>query len=138
MKKRMMFSMTTVCFLIICGVMEADQTGASKTTGPNDPVAYLKENQFQFGTVKDGTEINHTFIIANKGHAPLLIVKVNSGCGCTTVDYTREIQPGMEGRIIIKANTSGYQGQEFSKTIHVETNDPKQKVLTLFITGMIN
>jgi hypothetical protein len=138
MKKIMMFSLMAALIFIVCGVLDADQSSASKPGEPNIPVAYLKENRFEFGVVKDGTEVNHAFIIANKGQAPLLIEKVKSGCGCTAVDYTREIPPGAEGRIIIKANTTGYQGQEFSKTILVETNDPKHRVLTLFITGTIN
>ena len=43
-----------------------------------------------------------------------------------------------EGQWRDASHTTGYQGQEFSKTILVETNDPKHRVLTLFITGTIN
>jgi hypothetical protein len=138
MKKITMFFLIVVNFFTICGVLDADQSGGGKTAESNIPIAYLKENRFEFGMVKDGTEVNHAFIITNKGQAPLLIEKVKSGCGCTAVDYTREIPPGAEGRIVITANTTGYLGREFSKTILVETNDPKHRLITLFIIGTIN
>lgn len=134
----MMFLFLAAGLVMISGALFADQGTGSRPSGPNIPLADLQETHFRFGTVKEGTEINHAFIIANKGQAPLRIEKVKSGCGCTTVDYTSEIQPNAEGRIVIKANTSGYHGREFSKTIQVETNDPKNKILTLLITGLIN
>ncbi len=43
------------------------------------PSAYLPANSYKFNPVVEGTEIDHQFIIQNKGNAPLNIEKVETG-----------------------------------------------------------
>ena len=43
------------------------------------PSAYLPVNTYKFDQVVEGTEIDHQFIIQNKGNAPLNIEKVKTG-----------------------------------------------------------
>ncbi|MCD4762974.1 MAG: DUF1573 domain-containing protein [Desulfobacterales bacterium] len=43
------------------------------------PSAYLPVDNYEFDTVVEGNEIDHQFIIQNKGTAPLNIVKVKTG-----------------------------------------------------------
>ncbi len=43
------------------------------------PSAWLPVNNYKFEPVVEGTAINHTFIIQNKGTAPFNIEKVRTG-----------------------------------------------------------
>ena len=43
------------------------------------PSAYLPLDNYEFDTVVEGTEIDHQFIIQNKGTAPLNIENVKTG-----------------------------------------------------------
>jgi hypothetical protein len=43
------------------------------------PSAYLPVDNYEFDTVVEGAEIDHQFIIQNKGTAPLNIEKVKTG-----------------------------------------------------------
>ncbi|MDL2123950.1 MAG: DUF1573 domain-containing protein [Deltaproteobacteria bacterium] len=43
------------------------------------PSAYLPVDNYEFGPVVEGAEIDHQFIIQNKGTAPLNIEKVKTG-----------------------------------------------------------
>ena len=101
------------------------------------PEAFFPEKQYEFDVVPDGTEITHVFKIQNKGTAPLDILKVRTGWGCTAVSYTKQIPAGGEGTITIKGDTTGYGGRKFKKTIVVETNDPKHPQLTIVILGQV-
>lgn len=127
--------------LVVGTTASADQeTGLAGAGSPASahPRAVVDEPRFDFGTVLDGAVIVHDFVVRNSGDAPLLINKVKTVCGCTSVDYAREIQPAAEGRITIKAATRGYGGRVFSKPVTVFTNDPGQGRLTLHIAGKVD
>ncbi len=138
--KKMSIGLLVLTILIIGPAAFADQTAGQ--SGIDDletslPVLAVTEPRFDFGTVADGAEVVHDFIIRNDGNAPLRIKKVKTVCGCTSVDYARVIQPGTEGVITIKASTRGYGGKMFSKPITVFTNDPGAERFALRITGKV-
>lgn len=93
--------------------------------------------RFEFSPVIDGKIVTHTFIVENRGTSVLSILDVKTGCGCTTADYSKRIEPGEKGQVTINGNTTGYGGRAFSKTVTVFTNDPKNPKLTLFISGPV-
>jgi hypothetical protein len=43
------------------------------------PAAAVVEPRYDFGTVPDGTEVVHDFIVQNKGTAPLVIDQIKTG-----------------------------------------------------------
>jgi len=51
-------------------------------------------------------------------------------------DFDRTIPPGGEGKITLRVNTSGYQG-EIRKRARVYTNDPSNKVEVLSIKAFV-
>jgi len=57
--------------------------------------------------------------------------------GCTAVSYPRQIPPGGEGKITLKADTTGYGGKKLEKIITVITNDPLNASISLTITGAV-
>jgi hypothetical protein len=53
------------------------------------------------------------------------------------VSFDKVIPPGEEGKIKVKVITKGYGGNRYSKSIHVDTNDPKHADIELKISGDI-
>src|SRR5690554_141985 len=85
------------------------------------PVITFEESQFDFGTIAQGTNVEHTFKFKNTGDAPLMIVDAKSSCGCTVPQYTKDaIAPGAEGEMLVKFNGSGQN--QVSKTVTIITN----------------
>ena len=49
------------------------------TVSENVPIAVATEGTYQFEPVPEGTQVTHEFKIQNKGTAPLIIERVNTG-----------------------------------------------------------
>jgi hypothetical protein len=97
------------------------------------PKMELASPDHYFGAVKAGTPLTHTFEIKNGGDAPLEIKSVAPGCGCTTSDFDKVIEPGKKGKITLEIkNTEHYKG-EVSKTATVTTNDPEHQSFQLIL-----
>ncbi|MRT17919.1 DUF1573 domain-containing protein [Vitellibacter sp. q18] len=85
------------------------------------PAITFEESQFDFGTIDQGTPVEHIFKFKNTGEAPLMIVNAKSSCGCTIPEYPKEpIAPGAEGQLLVKFNGSGQN--QVSKTVTLTTN----------------
>ena len=80
-----------------------------------------KDNTIDYGTVsKDSDNGLRTFEFKNTGDAPLIILNVQSTCGCTVpTKPTEPIMPGMNGKIDVKYNMNP---GPIRKTITVESN----------------
>jgi inner membrane protein involved in colicin E2 resistance len=87
------------------------------------PIAEIQDKgEFDFGTIKEGDKVEHTFVIKNTGKTDLLIVNAQPSCGCTVPEWTKEpIQPGKTGEVKIVFNSTGKPGQQ-SKHINLTTN----------------
>ncbi|EDM44766.1 hypothetical protein SCB49_14380 [unidentified eubacterium SCB49] len=89
-----------------------------------------------FGTIAQGTPVEHVFTFKNTGNAPLVIVDAKSSCGCTVPEYTKEpIAPGAEGELLVKFNGSGKN--QVSKTVTVTANTAAGKE-TINIKAFVN
>ena len=72
----------------------------------------------------------------NSGNEPLIIVKAQAGCGCTSIDYPQTpIQPGDTAAVTITYNPSGRPGQ-FTKQVIILTNTTVKRTI-LEITGNV-
>ena len=70
------------------------------------PVITFEEQEFDFGTIEQGTPQEHTFVFTNTGEAPLIITNATSSCGCTVPEWPKEpIMPGEAGEIKVKFNS---------------------------------
>ena len=90
------------------------------------------ENKFDFGELKQGDIVHHTFSFTNAGSNPLIITNAVGSCGCTVPTYPKEpIAPGAKGTIEVQFNSAGKEGLQ-NKTVTVSTNtDPPTTVLTI-------
>lgn len=92
----------------------------------NNPDFEFDHHTFDFGKFPKKDKKSHTFVFTNTGNAPLVILHIATGCGCTTTSYTKEpIQPGKKGEIKVQFDGSGLRPGVFRKTITVYTNSPK-------------
>ncbi|HEY8400743.1 MAG TPA: DUF1573 domain-containing protein [Cytophagaceae bacterium] len=89
------------------------------------------EMEHDFGKIKSGEMVGHTFVFKNTGNAPLIVSDAKASCGCTIPEWTKDpIPPGGEGKIEVKYNGSG-EGH-ISKTVTVTSNtDPATTVLNI-------
>lgn len=98
-------------------------------------VAKLKfeEELYDFGSVKEGKEVEHVFSFTNTGKVPLVINDVKSTCGCTIPEWPEEpIAPGEKGEISVQFNSNGRTGEQ-SKPITVFANTyPNQTQVILY------
>ncbi|MBR5844358.1 MAG: DUF1573 domain-containing protein [Bacteroidaceae bacterium] len=85
---------------------------------------------------EDGGPVAHDFVFSNVGDAPLVVIEVNTNCGCTVADFPQApVAPGKQGVISITFDPKGHPG-EFAKEIVVKTNAKKKKS-RLHIKGMV-
>ncbi len=86
---------------------------------------------FDFGNLKKGDSLKHTFVLKNIGDNILNIKKALPSCKCTVVKgYNKNVKPGKisEIKIVFVADKSG----KVEKNIILETNTaPPFHVLTL-------
>ena len=76
---------------------------------------------------EDGGAVAHDFVFTNEGDAALVVLEVNTNCGCTVADFPQApVAPGKQGVITITFDPKGNPG-EFAKEIVVKTNAKKKK-----------
>ncbi|PHS68342.1 MAG: hypothetical protein COB12_00365 [Flavobacterium sp.] len=84
-------------------------------------VITFEEKEFDFGTIEQGTKVEHVFKFTNTGDAPLVIVNAKSSCGCTVPTYPKTpVAPGETAELLVKYNGSGKN--QISKNITVTAN----------------
>ncbi len=96
------------------------------------PVITFKETSYDFGKIKEGTVVSHSFEFKNTGNSDLIIGDARGNCGCTVPKYpTQPIAPGNTGIIDVEFNSAGKHGKQ-QKTVTLVTNTiPSTKVLTI-------
>jgi len=102
-----------------------------------EPRIQFKEEQKDFGKVKQGAVLTHAFVFKNIGDETLRITKVTSSCGCTAaMPSDKEIAPGKSSEVKVTFNTRGYGGK-LSKYVQIRSNDPKNPIKQLTVSADI-
>jgi uncharacterized cupredoxin-like copper-binding protein len=100
------------------------------------PVMTFNETEFDFGTIDQGTNVEHVFKFTNTGSAPLVIVDAKGSCGCTVPSYSKSpVAPGEEGELLVKFNGSGKN--QISKTVTITANTESGKEV-IKIKALVN
>jgi hypothetical protein len=94
-----------------------------------EPVSF-SEILYDFGKIPQGKPAEHLFFIENNGLDTLKIENVQTSCGCTTPEYSRD--PVLKGnktqlKVGYNAATEGY----FEKSITVTYNGGQMKQLII-------
>ena len=77
-----------------------------------------------------GEVVSFTFIFKNGGTKALIIISVDSGCGCTEVKIpNKTIGPGQEGQIEVVYDSAGEVGRQLKTiTLYSNANVPKKQL----------
>lgn len=141
MKHLLIIAISAMFFLAACnGKNENGSLSTDLVTNPKSasnssekqPIITFDKTEHDFGTLLQGEVVTYSFHFTNTGKAPLLISNVNTSCGCTVADFSREpINPGKDGYIKATYDSKGHHGfQTRSLTVVTNTN-PNQTVLRM-------
>ena len=99
-------------------------------------VTVLGNETIDFGTIIEGETIDLEFRIKNTGSGSLIITNAKASCGCTKLDFPKEIiEEGGTDVVKVTFDSKGKLGEQ-TKTITLVTNaTPSEKNLT--ITGEV-
>lgn len=90
------------------------------------------QTSFDFGTIWQGHDARHVFILKNEGREPLVIDQVTTSCGCTATVLDRKwIPAGQQAHIKVSFNPE-FQMGPFTKSVTIYSNDlgpPKRLVI---------
>lgn len=105
----------------------AFQANAQSESGA---VITFKEKSVDFGDIKQGDKVSHTFELTNSGSTPLIISNVAATCGCTVPSWPKEpIAPGKSAEIKVSFNSAGKMGKQNSVIrIYSNASEPIEKV----------
>lgn len=85
------------------------------------------EPSYNFGEIHHGEIVGHRFLVVNKGHSPVVIQKIEHGCGCTDAVYTKEpIEPSDTAFVEVIFDTNGWTGRQVKQVV-ILANDSIQK-----------
>ncbi|GAB2794887.1 hypothetical protein HNQ93_002925 [Hymenobacter luteus] len=94
----------------------------TEAPNPNAPVMTFAVSEHDFGDIKPGDVVKHTFEFTNTGKSPLLIENATASCGCTTPNWTKEpIAPGGKGTIDVQFDSHGKSGIQ-NKEVAIQAN----------------
>ncbi len=96
------------------------------------PKIVFEEDYFDFGTIKQGEILSHTFFFKNVGDGDLMILDAIPSCGCTTPKYTKEpVLPGQRGQIELQFDSDGWLGLQMKDVTLKFNGGLTQRTLTL-------
>ena len=105
-------------------------------------LAFLPSSSFDFGTVEEGSIVEHEFTIMNTGKSPLIITQVKGTCYCTAADWTKTpILPNEKGSVKLIFDTKGKSGKVGS-SVNIYSNGFYQseefKSILGYLKGFLN
>jgi len=114
-----------------------DFSKLSKKEQEEAPSAKFLEINYDYGTVKEGTKIEHEFQIKNDGKDDLIIRKISASCqNVATSIKDKVIGGGKTGILKIVYDTKSEYNRG-TRTITVITNDPKNQRQVIWLKGII-
>ncbi len=110
--------------------------GQEETAESGARIAFI-EASFDFGDIKQGDKVEHTFEFENAGDQPLILSNVLTTCGCTASDWPREpIIPGELASIKVTFNSAGKIGVQ-NKIITIVSNAINQRERIKITTNVL-
>ncbi len=123
--------------LTVSATIEEDFSGLTPEELENAPKAEFESKTFNFGTMKQKSSASYEFVFKNTGKSDLIIRKIKSTCGCTVVNPKETvIKPGQTSSLKAVFNSGTRRGIQ-NKTVTVITNDPKNSMILLRLTGEV-
>jgi hypothetical protein len=110
-------------------------TNANSGAKPKAAEIKFAEAEHDFGTIEQNSNAEYSFVYKNIGKEPLVVSNVQTSCGCTIPDWTKDpVKKNGSGVVKVHYNTHAVGG--FTKTITVHSNASNTPV-TLTIKGVV-
>jgi hypothetical protein len=91
-----------------------------------EAVFFAEKYTHKFSKTDEGTKLEHSYTIWNKGTKPLVISAAKVDCSCTEVVLpTKPILPGEQSTILLKFDTNGKAFLQ-DRIIELTTNTKRQ------------
>ncbi len=91
----------------------------------------------RFGRMREGEMVEKEFRIKNTDDEPLVIINVDSSCGCTLFGFSREpVMPGQEKIVTASFDSAGYHGETVKKASIYTSLSPKPH--TIIVEALVN
>ncbi|ASB48085.1 DUF1573 domain-containing protein [Alkalitalea saponilacus] len=117
--------------------VEEDFSSWNEEALANAPKIEFSQTTFDFGEIKQGEIINHSFIVTNSGKSDLILRRVRTSCGCTASNPDRSIiPPGQSTSVPVTFNSRGRSGRQ-NQSITIYTNDPDRSASILRLSGVV-
>lgn len=105
------------------------------------PVITFRQNTWDYDTIAENTIATCSFVFYNTGDEPLLVMNVQTSCGCLCPSWSREpVLPGDSSEIKLTFNSSGFGGRQFHKSVTVTCNQQEKgqnRMIVLFVKGYV-
>lgn len=108
-----------------------ESNGQASQSRPKTTLQFDKV-EHDFGTIKQGDQVECVFKVTNTGNEPLIIEDAKGSCGCTVPDYPKDpIAKGETRDIKVKFNSGG-KSEKQQKTVTLTANtEPINTTLTI-------
>jgi len=122
-------------------ITNPDQAWKSVTISEDAPQAVVEGGPlFAFGRMELNSVGKHTFVVRNEGQGTLELTMEGTTCKCTMADLkegdTLEVPPGESTDIKLEWRPKSYS-EDFAQTARIATNDPRNSMLELRISGSV-
>jgi len=122
-------------------ITDPDQAWKSIPISEDAPKAVVEGGRvFTFGRMDLNSVGKHTFVVKNEGKGVLELTMEGTTCKCTMADLkegdTLEVPPGESTDIKLEWRPKSY-AEEFAQTARIATNDPRNPMLELRISGSV-
>lgn len=104
--------------------------------GAQQPRLVSSEPVHDFGTVKQGEKVVHTFVLRNEGASPVSIQRVEFSAPGMTTRFNPTVPPGQQVSLIIAWDTSGAKGKVKGEAV-VLLGDVAQTQVRLVLQGYV-
>lgn len=100
--------------------------------GGGSPSLQVDTAELDFGAIPSGVKVKRAFHLTNVGGSPLVIRRIQTGCGCLEVNLTRNnIAHGKSEALQVTMTVENLLKKQVA--IFVFSNDPRQSVLKLSV-----
>lgn len=105
------------------------------------PELFVAEPTVDLGTIKEGEDAKHTFVIENRGDEALEIKGVKASCACTVPKGLRPeqriIPPGQSIELPVEFKSKNRPGKTRSR-VTIKSNDPKKPTFDVSMTVTVD
>ena len=127
---RYLFSLQLIIIFICCNKQDKKISSALIENGAS--ISVIGDETLDFGQIVEGEKVDLEFSLKNSGTGDLIISKINASCGCTQIEYPKDIIKISDTfKIKITFDSEDRLGKQTKKITIVSNATPNVKVLTI-------